>query len=309
MRLRNPEQFEQLVQPVVGHVCVRPARGSRFDADVRLVQLDKIGLFTVRANSLAVDADPSQQFFGVTIPLNSPFTCNNRATHEIFSPGMAHVLQPTERFEFSAADGCRVLVCNFFHEPLQAYAQRLTQRVRPHKLETAISLGVSVPENVNLQRTIARTWTRLINSNELIETDVSIKELEDELIAQFMLITNICSNLAERINNSYPVYMNRVEEYLCANLESPVTRDSIADIAGVSIRTLSRAFMKQHGVGPITFLRQRRFEAAYRDLLGSKAEDTSVTDVAMRYGFAHLGKFAVVYRRLFGESPSHTLAH
>ena len=103
--------------------------------------------------------------------------------------------------------------------------------------------------------------------------------------------------------------MNRAEQYLCANLESPVTRDRVADIAGVSIRTLSRAFMKRHGVGPITFLRQRRLEAAYRDLLGSKAEDTSVTDVAMRYGFAHLGKFSIVYRRTFGESPSTTLAH
>ncbi len=309
MRLRNPEQFEQLVQPVVGHVCVRPARGSRFDADVRLVQLDKIGLFTVRANSLAVDADPSQQFFGVTISLNSPFTCNDRAEHQVYTSGRVHVLQPTERFEFSAADGCRVLVCNFFKGPLLAYAQRLTQRDRPHKLETAISLEVSVPESINLQRAIARTWARLINSNELIETDLSIKELEDELIAQFMLITNTYGNHAERINHCYPVYMNRAEEYLCANLETPVTRDSLAAIAGVSIRTLSRAFMKRHGLGPITFLRQRRFEAAYRDLLGSTAEDTSVTDVAMRYGFAHLGKFAVVYRRLFGESPSHTLAH
>lgn len=261
MQFRNPEHFEQLVRPVVGNACVRPAKGSRFDADVHLVHLDKTGMFTVRANSLKVDIDPSQQFFGVSIPLNSPFTCNDRTRHQVYAPGMAHVLQPTERFDFSAADCCRVLVCNFFSEPLHAYARRLTQGDNPHKLETAISLCASDPENVKLQRAIARTWTRLINSNAFLETDLSVKELEDALIAQFLLITNIYSNHAERIYNHDPVYMNRAEEYLCANLESPVTRDSIADIAGVSIRTLSRAFLKRHGVGPITFLRQRRLES------------------------------------------------
>ena len=309
MRFQDPELFEQLIQPVRGQVCVRPAKGSRFDADVYLVHLNKTGMFTVRANSIQVDADPSQSFFGVSIPLNSPFTCNDRTGHQIYTPGMVHVLQPTERFRFSAADGCRVLVCNFFQEPLHAYAHSLTQGDKPHKLATEISLDASNPKGAELQRGIARTWTRLLNRNAFLETDLSIKELEDDLIAQFMLLTNIFSNHAERMNSPCPAYLNRAEDYLFTSLESPVTRDSIADIAGVSIRTLSRAFMKRHGVGPITFLRQRRLEAAYRDLLGSKAEDTSVTDVAMRYGFAHLGKFSIVYRKTFGESPSHTLAH
>jgi AraC-like DNA-binding protein len=49
-------------------------------------------------------------------------------------------------------------------------------------------------------------------------------------------------------------------------------------------------------------------EAAYRDLLGAMRDETSVTQVASKYGFTHLGKFSVEYKRLFQESPSKTLA-
>ena len=33
-----------------------------------------------------------------------------------------------------------------------------------------------------------------------------------------------------------------------------------------------------------------------------------VTEAALRWGFAHAGRFSIAYRRRFGESPSVTLA-
>ena len=53
-------------------------------------------------------------------------------------------------------------------------------------------------------------------------------------------------------------------------------------------------------------LRAARFERARDELRRSEPEAT-VTDVATRWGFDHMGRFAVEYRRRFGESPSQTL--
>ena len=57
----------------------------------------------------------------------------------------------------------------------------------------------------------------------------------------------------------------------------------------------------------MSFLKQRRFEAANRALLAADSAETRVTDVALRYGFFQMGRFAVEYRRIFQESPSQTL--
>jgi len=56
------------------------------------------------------------------------------------------------------------------------------------------------------------------------------------------------------------------------------------------------------------FIKQRRLEAAYRDLLSTEPSAKSVTDVASDYNFSHMGKFAIEYKQAFGESPPVTQA-
>jgi len=101
--------------------------------------------------------------------------------------------------------------------------------------------------------------------------------------------------------------LNHVEDYICANLDAAITRNQLADLTGVSIRSLSRAFEEKYGLGPMAFVRQRRLDACYAQLRNSDRETTSVTEVAMSYEFWHLGKFSIAYKETFGESPSETL--
>jgi len=105
----------------------------------------------------------------------------------------------------------------------------------------------------------------------------------------------------------YQEIVDRVLEIMCGRTDKPIHIAEISRTAGVSPRTLSRAFQAVHGVTPCRHLRALRLSEARRMLSSADGEPGTVTEVATRFGFVELGRFAVAYRSAFGESPSATL--
>ncbi|MCE9629615.1 MAG: helix-turn-helix domain-containing protein [Planctomycetia bacterium] len=90
----------------------------------------------------------------------------------------------------------------------------------------------------------------------------------------------------------------------------PLGHRSIADLAssvGVHPRTLSRVFHDTYGVAPRQFVRLRTLHAVRRSLRDGDPGQDTVARILARHGVWELGRFAGLYRRQFGETPSHTL--
>jgi len=101
--------------------------------------------------------------------------------------------------------------------------------------------------------------------------------------------------------------MARFERALATNPKRPFYLAEICAATGVSERTLQICCQEYLGMGPVRFLWLRRMHLARRELMKAASETTTVTTIAMEHGFGELGRFSVVYRSLFGESPSRTL--
>ncbi|MGZ4975258.1 MAG: helix-turn-helix domain-containing protein [Limisphaerales bacterium] len=78
---------------------------------------------------------------------------------------------------------------------------------------------------------------------------------------------------------------------------------------GISERVLRNAYHSVYGKTPYRHLREQRMMKARQTLLHPDSPTTTVTSVAMQFGFLELGRFSVEYRTLFGECPSETLRH
>ncbi len=103
-----------------------------------------------------------------------------------------------------------------------------------------------------------------------------------------------------------PRDLNRALDRIKAEPERRWTVVELASACGVAPRTLQRHFRQFLGRTPVEFIRELRLDRARQELLGQPTA-ASVTDVAARSGFNHLGRFAARYHRRYGESPSATL--
>jgi transcriptional regulator GlxA family with amidase domain len=84
---------------------------------------------------------------------------------------------------------------------------------------------------------------------------------------------------------------------------------SIGEVAKelrVSLRSLELGFRDARNMTPTQVHRQFRLQSARQALL-HPTPSTTVTSVAVTFGFAHLARFSHYYQSMFSEAPSHTL--
>jgi AraC-like DNA-binding protein len=105
----------------------------------------------------------------------------------------------------------------------------------------------------------------------------------------------------------HQMIIRRFMEVLDSQPAGTVYMQEISNAIGVSSRTLRMACQTQLGVSPTQYLLLRRMGLARRALRRADPGVTRVTDVATEFGFLELGRFAVKYRQIFGETPSSTL--
>ena len=105
----------------------------------------------------------------------------------------------------------------------------------------------------------------------------------------------------------HAIVMRRFRRVVEENSEQPVYIPEICKAIGVSERTLRICCQEHLGMAPKRYLLLRRMHLARRALRQARPDTTSVTAIGTRYGFWELGRFAVEYQALFGESPSATL--
>lgn len=97
----------------------------------------------------------------------------------------------------------------------------------------------------------------------------------------------------------------KVRERLRRNHQVSVA--ALAEAAGVSERTLHRAFRKYFHMGPKRYLKMRQLNLVRRAIRQNGSAPASVTDILTQHGVTEFGRFAIEYKALFRESPAETL--
>ena len=99
-----------------------------------------------------------------------------------------------------------------------------------------------------------------------------------------------------------PKHIKRAMDYVEAQVHSTLTVDDLAKAIGISIRSLQYGFRHFLDISPADHIRNIRLERARRDILDQ--QESSLTEIAGRWGFANLARFNTRFRIAYGETPA-----
>jgi hypothetical protein len=135
------------------------------------------------------------------------------------------------------------MTCQFPVDSLNMYRQRVLQDTTTSNLVFDHQLSLMSAAGSTLFRSAARAWVARGQQDDS-SNDIALLEMEDDLLASFLLLAEDSSINRKRIALPADRALKDIEDYVCANLDTAITRDDLADKACVSIRSLSRAFEK-----------------------------------------------------------------
>ena len=145
-------------------------------------------------------------------------------------------------------------------------------------------------------------------AGELLDCGAAQRRLEQILITAMLNIINEAGVRSDTMaRQHHHIVINRFFEILDANLGKSLNMQVVSKEIGISSRTFRMACQEQLGICPTQYLLLRRMGLARRALQQNDPTLTTVTDIATELGFWELGRFAVKYHEIFGETPSTTL--
>jgi AraC-like DNA-binding protein len=281
---------------------VGDAAGFDFSGDVV-----KLGPITVGEISYGADVHVTigdlESSYHVLVPLTGSLESRHHGAFVVADPTRAAVYRPVGDIDLYWAADCRLLSVKVDREALERDLDAALDR----QVVTPLSLGASF----DLARGPGRTWAALVR---LLHTELRRPDgLGPRMAGRWLDL--VISGLALTVEHPYaaateprrPRTVKRTLDAMHAEPWRQYTAADLAEIAGVGVRVLQESFRRHVGMSPLTYLRRLRLDGVHAELTRADPWRASVSEVAYRWGFTHLGRFAGAYRARYGESPSQTL--
>jgi len=302
---KDPDELTDLLRPLVPGVRVEATGRRPFGSRIRAWSVADLPFFSYSTQNGSAVFGPERPYLTVSLPLFSSFDARAGSREEHVQTGWACLQVPGVRGDITPSADAHVLGFAFEAASLAAHQQAVNGTWGESEPELEPFVPTTTEIGQHLLRHLVWIHAELNRSGALLH-DIRVAREVVNTLGQLLAEASSGQSVSPAKTASEEA-ARRAEELVAAHLERPLSLVEVAKEVGSSTRSLRRAFHKRHGMGPMAFWRRRRFEAVRRDLFLAGPGGASVTEIASRYCFAHLGRFAVGYRLLFGESPSETL--
>lgn len=198
--------------------------------------------------------------------------------------------------------------------PIEQILERAEQIQWSVTEKQLLPVGIIVPNPLALQQlsSYIEELLRLAKNCPDKLTDNSQNSSITHLIIEdcLPLLLDVLSSPSEFIpvkKSSRQKLVKPAEELMRDRLPAPITLSELCQGLNKSQRSLYRVFQECFGLPPMEYLKILRLHGVRRALKSADYQTSTVTDLALDWGFWHMGQFSRDYRNMFGESPVNVL--
>lgn len=298
----HPEVVSEFVNQKVGRHTIEILKHERAGSRLSFTEFSEFGLTSISYGSEVRIRSPELEgvFHLQIITKGKCYVSFKDETVLLLDAGDAMMLNPYELITLEYSSDCEKLIINVPESAVQS--------------AVLSELGFFPKSGIRFERRPINVL-RFPSLVKLFETVfLEVEESNTDYFCVFdpykeillkKLIGTFSSNIqidkdADRVDPSMAI----ITKYIDENLKNNITIEELAGISKLSVRSIYSMFSNSFSTTPRSYIKNRKLQRVREDLLNGSARN--VTEVALDYGFMHLGRLSCDYKKLFGELPSET---
>ncbi|QXJ19675.1 AraC family transcriptional regulator [Actinomadura graeca] len=315
LRSADLDEFRACVSRyLTPHRSVPAGRGGdAIRTDVSMADLGPLSLVYGWHRNCELDVQLTEEvdYYDVNLALGGVNRIRYAADEVLVDRSTAAIISPRMRAQMRLSADYRQL-----HVRIERYA---LERRLEELLDRPVPAPIRFRPRMDLRGPAAASWFRVVRllvrdldqPTGLTAHPVATGPWAGMLMTGLLLAQphNYSERLADRgVGEHRPAPLRRAIGYIEAHPEEELPVDRLAGVAGVTARSLQRYFREYVGVSPREYVQQTRLARAHDELRSVRpGSGVTVADVAFRWGFTHLPRFAAAYHERYGRLPSATL--
>lgn len=314
-RTQVPDEARQRVAAVFCDHALRVLdHGRELDATMHYLRAGGVGVGTMTYGaSVAIEADSLGDFLLVQMPRRGRELVHHAGVTVHSDARVATVVGHRGRLRMQHEAGTEKVFLRIDKDMLERRCRQQLGGDLRAPLEFSPRMPLDCPRSASWVRMVRWLYDEACASAEgrgnLFDSPLFAAHAEQMVVTALLLCQphNYSERLESGAAHAAPAAIRRAERYIEEHAHEPVTVDDVAEAAGLGTRALFVNFRRHRGTSPMHHLKCVRLDRVHAHLLASDPRATTVTAVAMQWGFAHLGHFTSAFRERFGELPSAVL--
>lgn len=249
---------------------------------------------------------PEEDNFLITLPIHGAAQFHYGNSSAEVAPHRGAIVGPYREFRFDIDGKFDQIVLRLDRRRVEAVCASLSgaETLRPVNFELALTDMPSFWDKL-LEAAASLSSSKAALSHPRLFVHLEELIIETLLLAQPNNFTSAVSNDGDGAPSRQ---VRRAMDYMREHIADPIRISEVARHCGLSLRGLQIGFQRDLGVPPRQWLRMQRLERIHAILSTAPHGSVTVTEVAVQWGFFHLGEFAAHFKARFGEKPSEVLA-